>query len=594
MKRPSLNNSKMISVDIETYDPELKGKGPGVQRKDGNILGVSIANDTGFSEYYNVGHRRTDKEEKQKNVNYLKEVLGNNIDKVGANILYDLDWLQNSKGITVNGKIHDVQYAEPLLDEYALRYNLDALSKKYLGEGKFKTEIQKFCDERGLKGDARQHLYMMPYEIVRQYAKVDAEEPIKIIQRQLQALKVEGLDKLYEMEIGLIPLLLQMRTVGVRIDSFQTLKTKKMLERDLLRREKSFFSSYGEINYKSTKQLAPIFDDLGIPYPKTDKGNPSITQDMLKTLSDKYEICGDIVKLKKLARVISATFQNVLIDANTNGRIFATFAPLKSDDKGTVSGRFSSFNPNLQQVPAKNENFGKEVRSCFIPEEGQDWGKLDYSQIEYRVLAHYAQGERADEVREKYRENPNTDYHQLVMDWTKFNRKIAKNLNFGCMYAMGIKTCSEKFRWSLEDSKLFINKYHREAPYVKTTMNNVINVSKGRGYIKTILGRKARVSDEIKKYGKEYIMFNRLIQGSAADIMKKGMVDAYDKGLFNVLTPHLTVHDELDISIPRNKEGKEAVLELKHTMENCVDLKVPIKVDLEIGSSWGTVKEIEC
>lgn len=591
MNYPNLKDSKIISVDIETYDPELLKKGPGVYRKDGNILGVSIATPEGFSEYYDIGHKGVDDKVASKNIVYLREVLSLDCPKLGANIMYDLDWIENWLGIKVNGDFHDVQFAEPLLDEYAFSYSLDNLAKKYLRKGKFKSEIQQFCDDKGLKGDPRQHLYMMPYELVRNYALVDAQEPLEIFKLQHEALKKDGLLDIYHMEVNLIPLLLQMRKVGVRVDYEKTIKTRHFLKQEFNKKEKEFDYKYDGANYNSTKQLAPIFDELGIVYPRTDKGNPSITQNFMKSIMEANTICKDIVGIKKLSRVISAVFDNVLIDGTVNNRIHTSFAPLKTDSKGTVSGRFSSFNPNLQQIPSKEENYVRECRSVFIPEENCDWVKLDYSQVEYRILAHFAQGERADELRERYNVDPTADYHQLVMDRTGFDRKIAKSLNFGIMYCMGVKTCSETFGWSMDDARAMINKYHNEAPYVKFTVNNVINAAKGRGYIKTILGRKARVSEDMKKHGKEYIMFNRLIQGSAADVMKKGMVDAYNKGIFNTITPHLFVHDELDGSAPRTKEGKEAIKELKHTMENCVKLRVPLRVDCESGSSWGELEE---
>jgi len=214
---------------------------------------------------------------------------------------------------------------------------------------------------------------------------------------------------------------------------------------------------------------------------------------------------------------------------------------------------------------------------------------LDFSQIEYRILAHYAQGPGSDKLRESYIANPNTDYHQFIMDATGMPRKLAKNYNFGCMYGMGTPTMASKFNMSLEDAKANYEIYHKKAPYIKHTIKNIERVAKNRGYIRTILNRRAHVESSSKLY----TFTNRLIQGSAADIMKKSMIEADRAGLFDILIPHITVHDELDFSIPANKHGVQATNELKRIFETCVPLKVPVVANLEVGSNWYDLQECE-
>jgi DNA polymerase-1 len=228
-----------------------------------------------------------------------------------------------------------------------------------------------------------------------------------------------------------------------------------------------------------------------------------------------------------------------------------------------------------------------------VPEEDHRWIKIDYSQIEYRIIAHYATGKKSEEVREMYNKDPHTDYHEYVMGLSGLERKPAKNLNFGAAYCMGPATCAKKFHWTLEHATELLETYHREVPFVQTTRDRVIKIAKERGYIRTIAGRRSRVSDAMRANKKEYSMFNRLIQGTAADVMKKGMLDAYEAGIFETLAPHLTVHDEMDVSEPRTKEGREATLELKHIMEDVFELKVPIIADLEVGDNWHDVKPLE-
>jgi DNA polymerase-1 len=253
----------------------------------------------------------------------------------------------------------------------------------------------------------------------------------------------------------------------------------------------------------------------------------------------------------------------------------------------------------LQQVPAKDDKgesvgtYGTECRSCFIPEEGCWYGKIDYSQIEYRCIAHYSIGEKSDEIKRTFNDNPHTDYHALVQRWIKevtgtdLDRKFVKNLNFGTAYYMGVDSMSKKFGWPHDQSKELNRIYFETFPFLKPTRNEVVNTAKMRGYVRTVLGRRARVSREMRENKKEYVVWNYLVQGTAADIMKKAIVDAWNAGIFTVLVPHITVHDELGVSIPKTLQGVEAYRELKHVMENVVKLKVPIIAEAEIGPSWG-------
>ncbi len=589
MNYPELKDEKIISFDIETYDPELIEKGTGVYRKDGNILGVSIKSlPSGHAEYYNIGHRGVDPETKSKNINYLKNQLSNNVPKLGANIMYDMDWLQNVWDFKLKGRLHDVQVAEPLLDENKYAYNLDSLGKQYLGRGKVKTQLEELCEEKGLKGDIRKHLWMFSHEQCYDYAIGDVDVPLDVFRVQRELLKEQDLWDLYLMEMELFPLLLQMRQQGARLNMGLVDKGTEVIHEDIKVSEKRLFSKYGTFNVKSGKQIANIFDSLGVEYPLTAKGNPNLDKDTLPLID--HPIVEDILHVRGLKTILNTFFINSFTHMSVNGRIHCNFNPLKKDDSGTISGRFSSTKPNLQQIPA-NELYGKMCRDVFIPEEGHIWTKLDYSQIEYRIISHYATGPKSAEVRRKYNEDPNTDYHQLVMDWTGLNRKDSKSLNFGASYAMGAPTCARTFGWTLEKSKEFLERYHTEVPFIKTTRKDVTDIASRRGFIKTILNRRARVTQIMRDERKLYSMFNRLVQGSAADAMKKAMVDAYKAGIYEVLKPHLTVHDELDQSAPPSLEGEEALMELKDVMEKAIKFRVPLIADVEIGTSWGTLKD---
>ena len=606
MNYPDLSGSKVISFDIETYDPKLLTKGPGVYRRDGFILGVSIADNTGYSEFYdfNCGKKVNEGSDlfssgienyqtdlQRKNISYIKDVLCNNAPKIGANVIYDMDWLTNFEGIKVNGRLHDIQLAEPLIDAYAKSYSLDTLSKKYLNRSKEKSEIQNYCDKMNWSGDPRKHLYKMPYETIRSYAIADAVLPIEIYRKQYSILKDEELQTVYDLECDLLPLLLQMRKNGIRIDEEKARFNYETIKYKIENEKKELVRKYGSFNYNSTLELPKVFDKLGIEYPFTEKGNPSITKGFLE--NNDHDISQKIIKLRQGERVLSAFFENVCFDKEIciDGKIHTSFNQLRSDEKGTLTGRFSSTNPNLQQVPSKDDCYGNEARSCFIPENGYFLGKVDYSQIEFRGLVHYAEGLKSEEVRNKYRQDPLTDYHRMVQEWTGLPRKTAKILNFGTIYGMGIKKACFNYGWNENEAKEFFNKYRMEVPFLRNTMNGVIKTSKERGFIKTILGRRARVSAEITQKNSHYKLFNYLIQGSAADIMKKAMVDCFKAGLFNYIIPHLTIHDELVLSVPKNNVG--LYREVKKIMENCVKLRVPIIANAEIGSSWGETEELK-
>ena len=588
---PNMSKSKMIALDTETYDPELEKSGPGVYRGDGNLLGFSIADESGFAEYYNLGHKGISSEEKRRNYDYLRKVCALDIPKVGANIRYDLDWIENWANIPVNGDIHDIQIAEPLIDEYG-QYSLDAISQKYLGRYKYKAEIQGWCDDHGLSGDPRQYLWMMPYETVRPYGKEDAIEPIEIFQLQWKVMKEENLLGIYDIERRLIRPLLAMRRAGVKMDIPYISKAIKELQTSIKDLEKQLYAEYGEFNYNSTKQMAKIFDKLGLSYRTIAKtGNPSITADDLEIMD--HPIAEKLLDVKRYKKTLSTFFINAFSENRVGEYIHGMFNQLKADEYGTITGRLSASLPNLQQIPARHKYLGPLCRRAFIPEDNCWWGRIDWSQIEYRIIAHYAEGPRSDEVREQYNNNPATDYHEFVMGLTGLERKPAKNLNFGAAYFMGPSTCSKKFHWDIDTAKELLSLYHDKVPFVRHTGDLVAEVAESRGYIKTLAGRRSRVTPEMVARGKTFVMFNHLIQGTAADIMKIAMVRAWDEGLFKILTFHLTVHDELGVSIPKTKEGILAYKRLKEIMETCVELKVPILAEAEIGTNWHDVEPFD-
>lgn len=590
-------DAPLIGYDSETKDPELLEKGPSCYRGGGHVCGVSFATDEA-AEYYPLAHPDTSGEEKEKNLKIIRAVLAAPNAKVGANVLYDADWAQNS-GMPVPKIMHDVQLAEPLLDEYCPSYSLAFLAQRYKKEEKAADLLRRYCVANQLKGEPREHIWRMPSETVRQYAKLDGTLALQIFQEQKPLLEQQGLWGVYDMERRLIPLLLQMRKQGVRLNLPELKKISlAVADKHFDLQSEIHLMAGRKFDINSTTQLAKVFDEFGIEYPRNPPtelmklngkpGNPNLDKDALMGLKDTHSLIPLILEYRHYNTLINM-FLIPYLELQTKGRLHCSFNLLKSDQFGTVSGRFSSSRPNLQQVPAMEASDetadllqGKIIRKLFIPEEGCAWAKLDYSQIEYRLIAHYALGPGSEELRADYRQNPNTDYHQRIQDKTGFDRRQTKRLNFGGSYGMGAATASKKFGWTLEEAELFMSEYHKAAPYLKYTRRRVLQAAERKGFVFTLLGRRARVHPSRKLTS----FFNRLIQGSAADIMKMAMVRAYEKGLFNILIPHLTVHDEIDCSVPNTAEAREALQELKHTMETAVPCSVPIIVDCGLGANW--------
>lgn len=651
-----LSNAKIIAIDIETYDPGLgKSMGPGVYRNDGYILGVSIADDNDYAEYFNLGHYDCTEELRNKNIEYLKQVLSLDIPKLGTNIIYDIDWLENwigndkfgwrGKGpqFKVNGLLYDIQVAEPLIDENQGHYSLDFQAKKYLGVGKYKTEIDSFCEENELKGDSRAWLWKMPYSLVRKYAIEDVCEPLKIFKMQWEIMQKDDLIDVFLLETKLLRAILHMRRNGVYIDSKVRNKNAMNAFNEY---EKIIFDlnkKYGKINYNSTKQIAELFDRENVPYNfkitynngeedivaydigkdilqgkfnervkiathgKYDEikiCNPTLPKEYLLSLEEDYPQVKDILFVRKADKMINTFLMGSLTEfVTSDNMIHPSIYNVRNDDFGTRSGRLSMSNPNLQQIPSKGVDayWGAKCREVFAPLPNCWWAKLDYSQIEYRCMAHFASGPGSKELVSSYINDPHTDYHQYIMDLTGLKRRFAKNLNFGIAYGMGKYHMAEFFNWTLDYAEEVLEIYHSKAPYVKSTVKSVENVAKTRGYIKTLSGRRSRLLNK----DKAYIMFCRLLQGSAADMMKKAMLDIYESGLLGDVRnfdndwygkkvfEHITVHDELDFSVPKTAEGIRALFDVRKLMQSAYKLKVPIKADVEIGSNWSTVVELE-
>jgi DNA polymerase I-like protein with 3'-5' exonuclease and polymerase domains len=594
-----------MAVDLETHDPDLKEKGPGV-RRGATIVGLAVATDDGFKDYYpwNDATKAWAK----------VELARSNQEKVGANLMYDMDFLSHH-GVAVNGRLLDVQIAEPLIDENQFSYSLETLAQKYCGVGKNTDILQQWALGAGLKGKRAgiENIKDAPFEIQKAYAIGDVELPLLIIEKQLKIIEDQGLGRVFDIESRLLPMLVAMRQRGVRVDIARAIDAYDQMQDEC----DSLLSSVSGIDIYNTAALAKYCDDKRIEYPRTapskrfPAGQPSFVDAFISTSTD--PTLAKVARLRKLTKTKDVFLKSYILEKVLGDRLHCEFHPLRSDEYGTVSGRFSSSNPNLQNIPNRDPVIGPLIRGIFIPDSDDHmWARWDQSQIEFRFLCHYGIGPGAEKTRQLYRDNPTVDFHSMVAELTEIERKPAKNINFGLVYGMSERKMAENLGRDIWDVKPMFDQYHERLPFVRHTYKEVARVAGARGWIKTILGRRRRF-DKWGIYGMDDVYdspqachdalrgtkfeggvprrafthkaLNALLQGSAADQMKVAMVNIWDSGLCaDYGVPGLTVHDELDWSLP--KYATASVQEVKRIMQEALKLNIPVVTESGTGANW--------
>lgn len=610
-----------ITLDIETHDPKLEEKGPGVYRKDGFILGVAIGYSDGDNRYYPLRHCMGDNLDPSEFIAVLRqEALKFDGILVNANLQYDLDWL-GSEGVAFsNCTFFDVQYAEPLINADRMSYRLEVLAQDYLGVGKVTSTLE---DAYG--PDFIKFLKDIHPHYVAEYACGDVYLPPLIMDKQVPILKDQDLWGLCELEHRQIPLLLQMRRVGVRVDIDAAKEALTLCNQEAELIGHTIREMVGfDVGINSADDISKAFDKLGVTYPKTKNGRPSFTKNWLK--GHPHPLAKLIMQRRGLDKTSGTFIRNYILQGHVNGRIHCLFHPLKGEEGGTVSGRYSSSNPNLQNIPSRDPKLGPMCRRIFLPEEGCDFGRIDWSQIEYRFLLHYAVAAKcrgAQETAQMYLDDKAMDFHHMAAsiayagrEITKDLRETAKGINFGVVYGLGQAGMAYQLGVSMDEALEVLAEFHTRLPWLKEIYNKAMFQASDKGYIKTILNRRQRFELwETKQWGSEksyltkvrydelpdsdksrykrartHKALNALLQGSAADLMKKSMIMAYEQGVFKVLTPHLTVHDELCVSVPRTEEGRLAFQKLVYIMENAMQLYVPILASYKLGANWNEAK----
>ena len=631
---PDLRKAEEIAIDLETRDPELKKLGSGAIKGSGEVVGIAVAVD-GYKAYFPIAHGEGPNMDRKKVLDWFTDVCESPATKIFHNAMYDVCWIRNL-GIKINGLIIDTMIAASIIDENRFQYSLNSLSWVYLKQGKNEALLTKAAKERGL--DPKAEMWKLPASEVGGYAEKDAELTLLLWHHLKKIIIEDDLQDIFNLETDLFPCLVDMRHLGVRVDIEKADQLKKVMaikEQNLLQQIK--IETGIDTQIWAARSIAEVFEKLKLPYSRTEKtDSPSFTKNFISTHD--HPVVRMIAEARKINKV-STTFIDTILNHSHLGRIHADINQIRSDDGGTVTGRFSYANPNLQQIPARDPDTGPLIRSLFIPEEGCKWGTFDYSQQEPRLVAHYALRfglDSATPISEAYQEDPKTDFHQIVADMAEIDRKEAKTINLGLFYGMGKAKLQNELNVSKNKADELFNTYHGKVPFVKQLMNQVMSAAQSKGQIKTLLGRRCRFpkyepilrgSDwgtfvpaedhdtmlELKEMGPHlkdrdgkvlkdtkgnpkknywynnstrraftYKALNKLIQGSAADMTKRAMVNLYKEGLIG----HIQIHDELDFSIESESQAKK----IKDIMENAVDLKVPNKVDYESGPNWGEIK----
>lgn len=609
---PSLRDEKHVYIDLETYDPHLTTLGPGGVRKDGYIIGVAVGTDT-WSAYYPIRHAMGNMDRRIVMTWLAKELCHDN-PKIGANILYDIEWLK-SEGITVKGPLYDVQTAEALLDENQETYRLADIDKRHGGVGKIEDRLNEVLRDYGFTGDnAKVGLRELPASDVGPYAEGDIDATRRVWLKQKPLLEKDGLMEVFDLECRLLPLLIEMRFKGVRVDQERAVVAAKAVaakEQELMLGLMGDLGTNKEVDIWSAADLGKACDKLGVPYPKTDKtGAPSFKKDWLK--AQPHPFLQNVQTSREYYRLRTTFLEEGIIKGAFNGRIHCQFHPMRRSrdgegGDGTRSGRMSCTNPNLQQVSARSV-LSYLVRGCYCPEEGEEWQKADYSQQEPRALVHFACIQKlrgAQAAKDYYLNDPNADFHQMVADMAGISRKEAKTINLALMYGMGIKKLAGSLGISLEEAMALRAQYFDRIPFVKQLSYQCSDKAADRGWIRTLSGRRRHfnlwepqaIVDEsffrplprelaeamwpnasLKRSGVHKAL-NALIQGTAADITKKAMVQIWEKYGY---VPLLQVHDELGYSVRDRYMAEQIAFE----MENTYAMQIPMVVEWSLKANW--------
>lgn len=599
---PDLSGADEIAIDLETCDPALKENGPGWATGHGHTVGIAVAVED-WKGYFPIAHETGQNMDRDQVLAWCREQFGRaNQPKIFANSSYDVGWLEH-EGVPVAGDWIDIQLAAPLLDEHAKTYSLNALGERYLDEKKSESLLFEAAAMFGFSTqEAKGKIHVYPPHMVGIYAEQDADLTRRLWHVMKPMLEENNLEKVFNLESRLQPHLYRMRKRGVRfnLEGAEELHKKWKIELEKLD------DDLRKVDIWSARSVEAEARRLGLEdFERTATGEPSFTTQFFESTDVNF------FKVVKRARKLDKGLQFIrgLSEKydERSGRLHAQIHQLRSDDYGTVSGRFSYSHPNLQQIPTRDPEIGKPLRNLFLPERSERWISADYSSQESRILMHYVIkcgfGEGHPLV-DAYREDPSADFHGLVAEQLKVSRFLAKTINLGMTYGMGKAKLAAQLGLSLSDAELSLNQYHSEFPFVRQLKKFCEERVKSKGAVSTLAGRMCRfplfeprspsrftplpLLEATKKWPSMdlrrsfvYRSLNRLIQGGAADQNKIALLAACEAGI----DVKISIHDEIAAS------GDESTMkDLAECMENAVELNVPTPVDSSMGDTWGDTK----
>ncbi len=568
-----------LSIDLETTSPLPIFA---------DIVGFSLTPEEHQGYYVPVAHdENTEQLSIELVINRLKPILENNsVKKIGQNIKYEMVVL-NKYGVELRGIYFDSMLAAHLLDSSRQSFKLDKLSQSILGH----TMIS-YDDVTG-KGKARVLFNEVELKTAMRYSCEDADVAMKLYHYFTKELKDKDLEYVYrEKVIKLIPVLAKMEESGVLIDTELLSSLSKEFEIELADITEKIYAMAGEeFNLNSPLQLRKIlFEKLDLEIKKRTKtGEPSTDHEVLEDLCKYHDVPVLLLKYRGLSK-LKSTYIDALpkIIYPKTGKIHTSYNPV-----GTSTGRVSSSDPNLQNIPIKTAE-GKRIRKAFIPGPGCSFISADYSQIELRLLAHFSGDKELIDAfandRDIHSKTASDIFGINENEVTPDMRRLAKNINFGIIYGISPFGLSKQLRTSIGESKKYIDEYFNTYPDVKSYLENSIKESKERGYAITILGRRRPIpelnsNNRMQRGMGERAAINSPIQGSAADIINMAMINIAEKLQDSDAKMILQVHDELIVESP-DKMVKEISLIIKNEMERAYKLRVPLKVDIGTGSNW--------
>jgi len=659
-----IESGETVAIDLETYDPQLKTHGSGAIIGKGKVCGIALA--YGDKKLYiPIRHlykgQNLDPKMTWKRLNKIL-FQRDDVKKVFHNAMYDVCWIRKESGLMPKGPIYDTMVAASVIDENRTgkkRYTLDSLSKDYLGETKYKNDLEEIPNV----DDPMSNMHKLSWDQVREYAEQDVSLTLRLWNVFKKEIKkpistgtknVKTLESIFDLETRLFPCLVEMRFRGVRIDEKRTKTFGKELEDEREKILDQIKKETGvEILLWSADSFEPLLKQQNITdYKVTPKtGRPSITKLYLESHTNKYLKL--IAKARQLDKLHN-TFVTSILKYSNKGRIHADINQIRSDKGGTVTGRFSMSNPNLQQIPARTEQ-GSKIRELFLPEEKNKWASFDYSQQEPRLVVHYALKLKdqdisgAIDMAERYNKDPDTDFHDMVADMASITRKQAKTINLGLFYGMGKNKLAKSLELETEEAKDLFDQYHKRVPFVRQLANSLQKYAEENKQIYTLEDRFCRFNKweprdkywnaeegrfVVQKYkddengvkqiveeqvpildgideAKDYYKANRSLEQHKQDpfaenfesfcqpaftykalnrLIQGSAADMTKKAMVLLFEEGIVPHIQIHDELCFSIESEEQAEKIKTIMENAIKLEVPNKVDYESGPNWGTIK----